>query len=366
MRQMLRPALLEDLLRVEAPGGFLTVYAGADPTDPDRARIEFKTERARVEAEHDGQGSSAAVHEALEAIDAGVEETLQGNGAVAGFVPIGADGMEAIWMDAPGVESTTLVHDASPYALPLLSTVEQFGVCGVVTVAGDQIAVHEWRNGRLEELDHRSVDVDTGAWRDSDGSFNAANTGRSGVGGVGAMSTVGSDDSYSRKLEDATVAQLANVGAPLIAHRTEDRGWRRLVWFGASAIVDTLRSSMGDSGLVHVVGDDVQLLRGSPGDLLERVVETNEATWTTDSRAAVESMAERAPAGRVDSVEEAGTLAREGRIDQLYVTVPNAHVDDYRRQINALLGAAVRHGGSVRALRATGSECPTVVASLRW
>ena len=93
----------------------------------------------------------------------------------------------------------------------------------------------------------------------------------------------------------------------------------------------------------------------------------SEQQWTQDSRNSVHALAERRPADRVESVEEAGTLAREGRVEELYVTLPDELVvDDDRRQINALHGAVVRCGGRARALRAAGSDDLKIVADLRW
>lgn len=367
MRQALTTELLDAIVGVESPHGFLSVYAGTDPSDRDRARIELKTELARVEAEDAGDSISADFHDALKTIRSRVEEALLGRFAIAGFVPIGRPATDAIWVELPGVASTLLVRSPEPYTLPLLSEIERFGDRGVVTVARDRIAVYEWARGALEELERQSVDVDTASWRDSEGAFNAVAAGNAGGSAGAAMSTVGSSDAYGHKLEQATVAELASVAAPLIDHRADERGWRRLVWFGDREIVDVVRASMREGDLVHVVSDDVQVLGDSREALLNRVQQTSEARWTKDSADSIQALSERPPTDRVESVEEAGVLALEGRVDQLYVTTPaNPVVDDGSRRINAVVSAVVRHGGRVRALRAPDDDDLEIVASLRW
>ena len=371
MRHALKASLLDDVNRLESPLGVVSVYAGVDHADPDRVRIELKNECARIEAERVEDGSVEALRDALEVIGGGVQDALLGRFAVAGFVPIGSSNVDAIWVDLPEVASTTVVLDTSAYALPLLPMIARFATSGVVTVARDQIALYQWAHGGLEELERRAVDVDTATWRDTDGPFNAVAAGASSGGAAtGVKSTIGSNDAYADKLEGALIAELASIAAPLIARRADERSWERLVWFGNPAIVDSVREAMGDTRITHVVADDAQVLSLSRDQLLERVRDVCEQRWTRDGGATIRALAERRPAERVENVEEARTLAREGRVGELFVIVPDALVvDDDHRHINALIGDVARHGGQVRALPATATDDPAttrVVATLRW
>ncbi len=358
----LRADLLAAILRLDAPHGVLSVYAATDPADPDRARIEFKNACADLERAARDNGSGKEVHDALQTAHAGARAALHGGAAIAGFVPLGPSGADAIWVALPAAVPATVVRDAGPYALPLLSMIERFGESGVVTVARDRLALYDWANGSLEELERRSVDVDTGTWRVTQGPFNAASAGAS-----GAISTVGSSDDYDHKLEDATVAELARVAAELIAAHGAQRRWERLMWFGDAAVVAAARASLRDDKLVHVVGDEAQMLGEAPAALLERVRRTSDERWRDDTLVRVRALAERRPADRVESLEETGTLAGDGRVGELYVTVTDdVVVDEHHRRVNALLADVVRHGGQVRGLRRAGEEDQAVVATLRW
>ena len=370
-RHALSERLLDVITALQSPHGFVSVYAGIDRGDPDRVRIELKSACARIEAEHTRDETREQLSVVLRSITAAVHDALVGRTkAIAGFVAIGSQPADAIWVELPEVASTTVIVDPCPYALPLLAMIEQFSVSGVVTVARDQIAVYEWAHGGLEQRKRQSVDVDTSAWRDSDGPFNAGAVGGSPRGGSGAQSTIGSDDAYAEKLDAAIVDKLARVAAPLIDRHVDEGGWKQLMWFGDAAIVDAVRGAMGAARVTHVAGDDVQVLGVSREQLVERVREVTEQRWAQDGSATLRSLAERRPADRVENVQEARTLAREGRVADLYVTVAEEYVvDDDRREINSLIGEVARHGGRVRALpgERSGDDPGTgIVATLRW
>ncbi len=366
-RRALRRDLLASIVRLEAPLGVLSVYAGADPAEPDRARIELKNQCALIEAAREDSESAEQLHDAMQHLQAGVQETLRGPFSIAGFIPVGGPARDAIWVDLPPSVATLVTRDASPDTLPLVAMIERFGECGVVTVARDRIAVYQSARGTVDELARHAVGVDTASWRDTDGPSNAVASGRSGASGVGAMSTIGSSDAYEQKLDNATVAELVGVAAPLIDRLAAERCWERVMWFGDAAVVKAICASLRRDDLVHIGGDGAHVLDESRDELAARVDRARDASWTRDGEALVESLRERRPGHRVESVEEAGTLAREGRIEELAVMVPDTPPADARRHdINELLGDVLRHGGHVHALHAPDDDAVNIVAGLRW
>ena len=366
-RRALRRDLLESIVRLEAPLGVLSVYAGADPAEPDRARIELKNQCAVIEAACEDSESAEHLHDAMRHLHDGVQETLRGAFSIAGFIPVGGPASDIIWVDLPRSVKTLVTRDASPDALPLIAMIERFGACGVVTVARDRIAVYQSARGTVDELARHTVGVDTASWRDSDGPANAVASGRPGASGAGAMSTVGSSDAYEQKLDDATVAELVGVAAPLIDRLAAEHGWERLMWFGDAAVVTAIRASLRRDGLVHIGGDGAQVLDESRDELAARVDQARDTRWAQEGEALIETLRERRPADRVESVEEARTLAREGRVEDLAVMVPDIPpVDAHRRDINELLGDVLRHGGHVHALHAPDNDAVSIVAGLRW
>ncbi len=363
----LRPELLESIARVQAPFGFLSVYVGTDAADPDRARIELKNQCARIEEAHAGSESAPQLHDAMERLRNGVQNALGAGFAIGGFIPVGGAESDSIWVDLPGGGQTLVAHDAAPYTLPLLAMIERFAASGVVTVAHDQLAVHESARGALDELARQSVDVDTATWRDTNGPSNAVASGRPGGAGVGAMSSGSSGDAYEDKLDRAGVAELAGVAAPLLDRLVAERGWERLIWFGDAAIIGSVRASLHRDDLVHIDAGGAQVLSESRDELAARVDLARRERWTHDSEALIRTLRERRPADRVESVQEASTLAREGRVADLAVMVPDATSQEPGdHDINALLGDVLRHGGHVRALDAPGDDAMSIVASLRW
>ncbi len=364
--QPLSTDLLDALVRKEASQGFLTVYAGTDPSDPERARIELKNACARLEngPTADADARTAAV----EQVRAGVEHAPRGRFATVGFIPIGGPADDAVWVDLPGVDATVVVQHDAPYVLPLLPLIEQFGERGVVAVARDRFAVHHWSQGRLHELQRLEVDVDTGSWRDSEGPANAATAGGRAAGSTGAtMSSTGTGDAYARKHEDATIAELARVAGPVIERCVGEHAWTSLVWLGDPAIIETVRDALAPAPIVHVHGDDGQLLGETHEALLDRVRDATASQWAQESRHRLQGLRERSATDRVESLEEAGTLAREGRVQTLDVSVPQPlTLDPTNLGLNALVGEVLRHGGTVRALEAGDGTTPRLIATLRW
>ncbi len=312
--------LLESILRVEAPSGFLSVYAGTDAADPDRVRIELKNQCARVEKARDDAVPERDLDEAVRRLHAGISETLQGAFAVAGFIPIGGPASDIVWVDLPGGVPTLVTQGPSPDILPVLSLIERFGEGGVVTLARGQVAVFHASRGTIDELARETVSVDTSDWPDAEGPFNAAASGR--TVGTGAKSSIGSADAYEQKLDDAVVAEVVEVAAPLVDRFAAERGWKRVVWFGDAAVVDAVRAALRLHGLVHSVGDSVQLLDETLDALAARVDAVREAEWARSSEVAARALRERRPVDRVESVEEALTLSRDGRLKDLSIMLP--------------------------------------------
>lgn len=370
MRDLLNQSVLASISRAESSGGFVSVYAGADRADPDRPRIELKNAFGRIETEHADDDSLEPLLAALGVARAGVEDAVRGGVGVAGFVPIGGLAQDAHWVGLPSEIAATVVVGARPYVLPLTTMVERFGVAGVVAIARDQIAIHQWAGGRLEEFSRRSVDVDTMTWRDTQGPFNAAAAGNPSGGSGGAQSAVGTADAYAEKLERATIAELAGIAAPLIGSHVDEGGWERLVWFGDRAIAGAVRELMGDRQIVHVSADDAQVLGLAGEALADRVREATQDRWTQDGEAAVHALAERHPAERAEGLDEASARAREGRVGELFVAVADPFaVDDDHVRVNALIDEVGRHGGQVRALppvRDDDRARTSVAATLRW
>jgi hypothetical protein len=377
-------AALADIVALEAPHGIVSVYASIDLESRDRVRIEFD-HAARDAAQARGEAVPAAeLKAALEVARKRMQDALVGRSAsvaaIAGFIPVGAED-DAVWVAAPEVEATLVVHDSVPFLLPLLRTMELYGAGGVVTLAMDRVVVYEWADGRLEEAARHEVEVDTDQWRSTDGPFNAtAASGSGGAGGRGARSTITSHDAFNDKVEAEAIAQLSREVAPVIDELARSRRWDRIIWFGTPQSVAAVRRSLSQDGIVrHVEGGDAIVVAAQNDGLRERVRAATERHWLGNAKTALKTVAERPPSERVEDLDEAATLARDGRIGDLYVHAPERPVaTDEARRINALVGEVVRRGGQVHALPQDedaasrngngGSEqaAGSILATLRW
>ena len=192
-----------------------------------------------------GRGALAAVVNTLPRALGGGRRRGRRGGGVRADRDAGEDGR---WVDLPpGIRPAVVVVGASPYVLPLTTTVERFGRHGRGGDRGrGRIALHHV-GGRppAGTPTRRSVDADTMTWRDTQGACNAALARRPAERDRrrGAVPTVGTGDADAGKLERAAMA-----GSRASPHRwsgpTPDaRGWERLARFGDAATAGAVRPS---------------------------------------------------------------------------------------------------------------------------
>ena len=364
--------------KLASPAGVLTVYAGVDHADPKRIEVELRTAFARMQPQN-GTGAEDLAR-AIEQVNDQVEQLLVGpsatHRAIAGFIAIGTD--DSVWCALPErVDTQVMVAERADVA-PLLSLVEVYDNAGVIALSRGEIQAHDWSAGQLQLLETREVEVSTEDWDDSVGPNNAVAArgvsergGRSSDPVFSGASRASTHDAHDAKLEQHTLAAVAEVGADVVNELARRHGWSRIVWFGEPSLVAATQAALTGNSLLHLDGGDQQVTKQTLSQLQARVHVACLEDWAARSDRLLHEVTEGPVTHRADDMQQILDAAREGRVGRLLVhsaAITDAPADT--SSLNDAVTEVLRTGGDVNVLagepiKGAATKEP-VLAALRW
>ncbi|MCW2955431.1 MAG: hypothetical protein JWO69_300 [Thermoleophilia bacterium] len=332
--------LVGELLAARDEAGYLSIYASLD--DPGRCEIELKRElEAAGLVPARGAHPSRLQQVAADAMRT-VRERAQVPGQAArglvGFLPIEGDAGDQVWLEVGEALPNAVVVGAAPYLAPLLDMWEALRPTGVVVAGHRTLTTYEWDGLGLEPIDHFDVEVDTSQWRRYEG------PGRSSF--SGGPSSHLNHDAFAQRLSRRQLTELDAAAGLALALRPAQRGWERIIWFGARDVVDLLQPRVPQN-VRQVVGSDEELVNVTRGRIVESVRAAVRRDLHEREHQLIEMVRETVPSRIARGIAEIEELAQQGRVDLLLLD-HEAHDDvEGRRSIEHLIRSVYDQGGEV-------------------
>jgi Bacterial archaeo-eukaryotic release factor family 10 len=334
----------------QPPLGVVSVYLRPDPGDRGGAwRTELHNGLAAVREQAQGLD-----HEAAKALRATVEriggrfdnhERSLPRGEV-GFVEVAAaPAAESWWSTHLAPETAAAASFAErPLVAPLLFLVERGVPRGAALVSAERVRMLEWAPGRLEQLHSWELSIFSRDWRER-------KTQRPDLARGPAVSASGRDQ-FDERLEESRHRFLGECGR-LAAGLAAERGWRRLLVFGAAEhLRDFDRAMPASAELAVEPAGGADLISDPPARLERPIAEAAARLDGERDRELAERALDQARGGTrgVAGPQETEAALGEARVERLVLDAARADGSE------ALVRSALGSGAAVAMVAGRAAE----------